>query len=84
MTGQPSDPPDRELAPTSERLETERPIPRLAFRGGLRRSLMAELEGVVGRPDRLGLMVAAYSGSGLALLLVVGLGLAGVGPLAAG
>jgi hypothetical protein len=65
-----------------ERLEAARPIPRAAFRAELRARL-----GRLGtaeprwRPRHLGRLVAAYVGSGLLLLAVAGIGLAGVGPL---
>jgi hypothetical protein len=62
-----------------ERLDAERPIPRAAFR--------AELQGRLAsmpspwRPQRLGLAVAAYAGSGFLLMALAAIGLAGAGPL---
>jgi hypothetical protein len=71
------------LESTSQRLESERPVPRPTFRGDLRRSLLAELESEPVAPPRLRLLIAAYAGSGLVLLAVAGVGLDGIGPLAA-
>jgi hypothetical protein len=66
-----------------ERLLFEsRPVPRAAFRGELRRRLMASPRGV-SRPERLRLLIAVHAGSGLALLAIAAIGLAGAGPLAA-
>jgi hypothetical protein len=66
------------------RLETERPIPRAAFRGELRRTLLAGAEQRPTAPARLRLIIAAFASSGTALLAIAAIGLAGVGPLAAG
>ena len=63
----------------ARRLEAERPVPRAAFRGELRRHLVSD---ETRSPRRLRLLVAAYSGSGLALLAVAAIGVAGGGPLA--
>jgi hypothetical protein len=68
----------------AERLEHERPVPRAAFRGELRRSLLGPRSSRQIRPERLRVLVASYSGSGLVLLLVAGLGVAGSGPFSAG
>jgi hypothetical protein len=68
-----------------ERLLAERPAPRAAFRAALHARLV-ELAGsrpTAWRPRRLRALVAAYAGSGVALLAVAAIGLAGVGPLAA-
>lgn len=68
-----------ELVRLGERLVQARPVPSAAFRGELRRRLLRG--GPAGpRPARLRLLVAAYGGSGLALLLVAGAGLVGAGP----
>jgi hypothetical protein len=76
----PSDRDELELRPIAERLERERPIPRPAFRGELRRRLLV----APGQPrQRIRLLIGAYATSGLALLLVGALGVAGSGPLAA-
>jgi hypothetical protein len=71
------DPDEREL---EARLRAERPLPSAAFRGDLRRALLDSPH--ASRPRRLRLLVTAYAGSGLALLLVAAVGLAGAGPLA--
>jgi hypothetical protein len=63
------------------RLEAERPVPRAAFRGELRRSLLAGASRPQLAPPRLRLMVAALTGSGAVLLAIAAVGLAGVGPL---
>jgi hypothetical protein len=66
------------------RLETERPVPRAAFRGELRRTLLAGAERRPTAPTRLRLIIAAFASSGTALLAIAAIGLAGAGPLAAG
>jgi hypothetical protein len=68
-----------------QRLQDERPVPRAAFRGDLRRTLIA------GGPARQGALtmsrwrvrVATYSGLGTLLLAVAAAGLVGVGPFSA-
>jgi hypothetical protein len=69
---------------TGERLFSERPVPRAAFRAELRAHLGEELGSArsAWRPRRLRVLVSAYAGSGLVLLLVAAIGLAGAGPLA--
>jgi hypothetical protein len=63
-------------------LEDNRPVPAAAFRGELRRHL---LRGAAASPPRrLRLLIAAYAGSGLALVAIAAIGVAGAGPLAAG
>ena len=62
-------------------LEDSRPIPRAAFRGDLRRHLLARRAHT--RPARLRYLIAAYAGSGTLLLVVAAAGVAGAGPLAA-
>ncbi len=68
-----------ELRPVAERLARERPVPRAAFRSELGRQLL-------GRPieSRARLLIFAYGTPGAALLAVAVIGVAGVGPLAAG
>ena len=73
-----------ELLQLTERLEDERPVPRASFRGELRRQLLKAAERHVAWPRRLRFLVSAYAGSGAALLAIAALGVAGVGPLAAG
>jgi hypothetical protein len=68
------------LLETARLLERERPVPRPAFRGKLARRLRARSTS----SQRLRVLIGAYAGSGLALLAVVAVGVAGVGPLAAG
>jgi hypothetical protein len=72
-----------ELGRLARRLEGERPVPRPAFRGGLRRRLLAQLGQAPSRPRRLRLLVTAYTASGLALLAFAAIGLVGAGPFAA-
>jgi hypothetical protein len=79
---QPGEP--EELLELAARLERERPIPSTGFRGELRRHLIAHVPSQPLRPQRLGVLIGAYTGSGAVLLAVAVLGLAGVGPLAAG
>ena len=67
-----------ELLETARLLEEQRPVPRPIFRGRLARQLRAEST----NPQRVRRLIAAYAGSGLVLLMVVAIGLAGVGPLA--
>lgn len=68
-----------ELRPIEERLRAERPVPRAAFRAELRARLV---EAPRERP-RIRRLILAYGTSGLALLAVATLGVAGAGPLAA-
>jgi hypothetical protein len=72
------------LITLAERLERQRPIPASGFRGTLRRSLLGGFRSQVSRPQRLRALVAAYAGSGFALLAIATLGVGGVGPLSAG
>ena len=72
-----------EFDPIISRLDSERPVPRASFRGDLRRSLLADSRERHTRPARLRLLISAYAGSGLVLLAVAVVGLAGGGPLAA-
>jgi hypothetical protein len=66
------------LSETADLLEQARPLPRPEFRGRLARQLRARSSG----PQRLRVLIGAYAGSGLALLILVAIGLAGAGPLA--
>jgi hypothetical protein len=70
-----------ELDAIARRLERERPLPRPAFRGELRRRLVAG----GARPlslTRVRRQILAYAGSGFCLLAVAAAGLVGLGPLA--
>jgi hypothetical protein len=82
MTPNEHDNPD--LDGLGERLDAERPVPRALFRGELRRQLLESLGARPARPRRLRLLIAAYGGSGLLLLAIAAIGVAGAGPFAAG
>lgn len=83
--GPDAEPAEREeLISLAERLERGRPIPAPGFRGELRRGLLAAFGSGRSRPQRARAFVAAYAGSGFALLAVATLGVGGVGPLSAG
>jgi hypothetical protein len=73
-----------QLAELAHRLERERPVPRAGFRAGLRARLLRTAEERVRVRGRLRLRVAAYASSGIILLAIAALGVAGAGPLAAG
>lgn len=73
-----TDEPD--TAAVEQRLLSERPVPRAAFRGELRRLLSADARAE--RPARLRMWIAAYALSGVLLLSVAAAGIAGAGPLA--
>lgn len=73
----------QQLARIGERLRAERPIPRPAFRGALGRRLLDQLEPSRPRSSRVRVLIAAYAGSGLCLIAIAALGVAGAGPLAA-
>lgn len=76
------DPREREeLSAIAQRLRYERPVPRLAFVAALRKALIGTEPEAPQRAQRL---IAAYAGSGLILLALAALGIAGAGPLAAG
>jgi hypothetical protein len=77
----PADRDGSELRAIAERLERERPIPRPAFRSELRRRLFFT---PAQSPGRIRLLIGAYATSGVVLLLVAVVGVAGAGPLAAG
>ena len=79
-------PQERErLAEFADRLEKERPLPRAAFRGDLRRLLTTGRRGdsVLVKASRWRVLVGAYSGLGALLLAVAALGLVGAGPFGA-
>jgi len=71
---------DPELNEIASRLEAERPVPRAAFRGDLKRLLMAAGQTRRSAPAHLRLAIAAYAGSGVTFLAVAAVGLAGIGP----
>lgn len=75
------------LVRTAERLERNRPYPSPAFRGELRRSLLADrtprARARATGPASVRRLIAIYAGSGAALLLVAAVGVAGAGPLGA-
>jgi hypothetical protein len=68
------------LLQTAHQLEHARPLPRPDFRGKLARRLRTR----PADPERVRMLISAYAGSGLLLLMVVAIGLAGIGPLASG
>jgi hypothetical protein len=73
-----------ELVEVARRLERERPVPRAGFRATLRRTLLdAQRERGPSR-GKVRLQIAAFAGTGGALLAIAALGVSGVGPLAAG
>ena len=73
---------DFKLRGIEARLTRSRPVPRLAYRGALRRSLLQSRHARESRPQRLWLRVGACGASGAALLLVAALGVQGAGPFA--
>jgi hypothetical protein len=74
---------DAELAELADRMLRERAVPAPGYRGALRRRLLADLDRRGPRLASPKLWVAGYAGSGVALLLVAAVGLAGVGPFGA-
>lgn len=78
---------DREdLSAIADRIRDERPVPRAAFRGDLRRLLLASpssRRGTSAAADRWRVLVATYSALGTLLLAVGAIGLVGVGPFGA-
>jgi hypothetical protein len=70
------------MSELDDRLRSERPAPRPAYRGALRRRLLAMGAEGAGRPRRLHLLIAAYGATGAALLLVAVAGALGAGPFA--
>ena len=73
----------RELIELAERLERERPLPAAAFRGDLRRRLVAGRGPARSRPARLRVLIAGYATAGSVLLLAGVASVAGIGPLGA-
>jgi hypothetical protein len=71
-----------DLVRLAERLRAGRPVPASAFRGRLRRDLLARRTRHP-RPPRLRALITAYAGGGVALLVVGALSAAGAGPLGA-
>jgi hypothetical protein len=65
----------------NERLLRERPVPRAGFRAQLRATLRSNFGAAP--PQRLRWLIGTYAATGAALLLVLVLGVAGAGPLAA-
>ena len=67
------------------RLKYERAVPSAAFRGTLKRHLIGPETRSPrrSRPRNLRVLVSAYAGSGILLLAVAAIGLAGIGPLSA-
>lgn len=76
-------PPEDELD-LADRLARERPVPRPAFRGDLRRRLTDLRSAGVGRPRHLRLLIAANAGAGAVLLAIALIGVLGSGPFASG
>jgi hypothetical protein len=72
-----------ELVQLAERLLDERPVPAAAFRGDLRRRLLAGDLRHGSRPSRLRVLIAGWAGGGMFLLLAGAASVAGLGPLAA-
>jgi hypothetical protein len=67
---------------TAAVLERERPLPRAAFRGDLRRRLLGAPRGVAARTPWW-VLSGSYLGAGVLCLASALLGVAGVGPFAA-
>ncbi|MDA0163861.1 hypothetical protein OM076_26560 [Solirubrobacter ginsenosidimutans] len=63
-----------DLVALARRLQAQRPLPAPAFRGRLRRRLIAQTA-----PRGLGVRIAAFAGSGLGLLALAAAGAAGLG-----
>jgi hypothetical protein len=71
------------MVETGMQLSAARPLPDPNFRGELRRRLAgAQASGAVA-PRRVRALAASYALSGLLLLVVAGVGVAGSGPFAA-
>jgi hypothetical protein len=71
------------LTEMAARLDRDRPLPRPAFRGDLRRSLLGGARSTApAGVNRWRVLVATYSGLGALLLAVAAIGLGGVGPFA--
>lgn len=71
-----------ELIRLAERLEHDRPVPSAAFRGALRRRLVAEGTQAT-RPVGLRRLITSYASGGVFLLLVGVASAGGIGPLGA-
>jgi hypothetical protein len=67
---------------TAAILERERPVPRAAFRGELRRRLLGVRSGA-GARTRWWVLSGTYLGAGLLCFASALLGVAGIGPFAA-
>jgi hypothetical protein len=82
-------PPDLEPAEAERmlelalQLEAARPLPAPGFRGELRRRLVAAQAGGATAPRRVRAFALSYALSGLLLLAVAAVGVAGTGPFAA-
>jgi hypothetical protein len=74
----------KSLARVAALLASDRPVPSAGFRGRLRRDLVAGAPKPFWRPRRLKLTIGAYAASGLVLLLLAAIGVAGAGPFASG
>jgi len=74
------------LGDLADRLERGRPLPDAVFRGELRRQLVSdEGRSPVGLlATRWRVLAVTYSGLGAVLLVVAGVGLAGIGPFGTG
>jgi hypothetical protein len=81
-------PPDQrdDLVHLSERLGADRPIPRPAFRGDLRRVLLGSSSQPRRQPSaattRFRLWAASYTAAGTLCLAIAAVGLVGIGPFA--
>jgi len=71
-----------ELIVLAQRLQHEQPVPSAAFRGDLRRRLLAG-EFARSRPARVRLWIAGYAGAGSVLLVAGAASVVGIGPLGA-
>jgi hypothetical protein len=72
----------KSLARVAAQLASDRPVPSARFRGQLRRDLVAAQPKPLWRPRRLKLTIGAYAASGLVLMLLALVGIAGAGPFA--
>jgi hypothetical protein len=72
---------ERQTDDLEELLFNERPRPTPAFRSAVRRRLLGSVKN---RPARVRGLIFSYAASGMLLLAVAALGVAGAGPLAAG
>ena len=78
----PDDGPEPGTERVVARLHADRPVPHPGFRGTLRRRLVAASPRR-SAPSRIRVAIVGYAASGLGLLGVAILGLAGAGPFAA-